>query len=293
MALRFSTLGAAAALACGLAGPAGAAPFVFSTGSVTNGIATASRTGPSSGLNQETESADDFVIPGTRTQINSATFSGLVPAGASVGAVTVEMYRVFSNDSVVGRTSGPPTFSTAQVPTRVNSPSDNALDSRTSGSGLSYTTALLARSFTALNSVDGGINPKPNQTTGGDGTVTGDELQFNVTFTSPFTLDPDHYFFVPQVLLADPGQHFRWLSASRPIDGTGTGFAPDLQAWIRNAQLDPDWLRVGTDIIGAGTFNMAFSLNGQTVPEPAAMTMLAAGLLGLAAVRRPTGRRGR
>ena len=41
----------------------------------------------------------------------------------------------------------------------------------------------------------------------------------------------------------------------------------DLQAWIRNANLAPDWLRIGTDIIGAGTFNMTFSLTGNTIPE--------------------------
>jgi len=38
-----------------------------------------------------------------------------------------------------------------------------------------------------------------------------------------------------------------------------------LQAWIRNANLAPDWLRIGTDIIGAGTFN-TFSLSGDTIP---------------------------
>jgi hypothetical protein len=36
----------------------------------------------------------------------------------------VEIYRVFPKDSDVGRTSGPPTFSTPQVPTRANPPSD-------------------------------------------------------------------------------------------------------------------------------------------------------------------------
>lgn len=51
-------------------------------------------------------------------------------------------------------------------------------------------------------------------------------------------------------------------------------FAGDLQAWIRNADLAPDWLRIGTDIIGPATlgatpptFNMAFSLSGETVPQ--------------------------
>src|SRR5262249_18832454 len=44
----------------------------------------------------------------------------------------------------------------------------------------------------------------------------------------------------------------------------------DLQAWIRNSNLAPDWLRIGTDIIDGPTpptFNMAFSLSGETVPE--------------------------
>jgi len=49
----------------------------------------------------------------------------------------------------------------------------------------------------------------------------------------------------------------------------GTVFAGDLQAWIRNSNLAPDWLRIGTDIIDGPTpptFNMTFSLVGDTVP---------------------------
>ena len=58
-------------------------------------------------------------------------------------------------------------------------------------------------------------------------------------------------------------------------------FAPDLQAWIRNGNLDPDWSRVGADIIGGGsTFNMAFEVRG--VPEPASLVLLGSGLVVLA-----------
>jgi len=46
-------------------------------------------------------------------------------------------------------------------------------------------------------------------------------------------------------------------------------FTGDLQMWIRNADLEPDWLRVGGDIVGptpaAGPkFNGSFSLTGTT-----------------------------
>jgi hypothetical protein len=44
----------------------------------------------------------------------------------------------------------------------------------------------------------------------------------------------------------------------------GTPFTPDLQAWIRNSALDPDWLRVGTDIVGGSNppaFNGSFTLD--------------------------------
>jgi len=250
-----------------------------------NAMAIASRPGAAGVL--EIEAADDFLL-GSSTIINSASLVGLLVSATgaplSVSDVTIEIYRVFPTDSDVGRTSGPPTFSTSQVPTRVNSPSDVALDDRDSAVAgqLTFSTSVLSATFTALNSVQpGGIHPFPLQTTGGNGAITGQEVQFNITFTTPFNLPADHYFFVPQVTLAN-GAQFYWLSASRPITGVGTTpFLPDLQAWTRDANLDPDWLRVGTDIVGGTTpptFNAAFSLNGTSVPEPSSIALIIGGL---------------
>jgi hypothetical protein len=269
------------------AAPAAAqTPFFFNTGNPDGKIATATR--PDTGAPFEIESADDFVLTHS-TSITSATFTGLVPAGATVGEVVVEIYRVFPKDSDINRTSGPPTFSTTQVPTRVNSPSDVAFDSRDSTSDLSFLTRVVSNSFTAANSVTpGGIHPDPNFHTGGNGPVTDEEVQFNVTFTTPFLLPGDHYFFVPQVEVT--GGDFLWLSAPKPIVPPGTPFPPgftDLQSWTRDANLDPDWLRIGTDIVGknadgvAPTFNAAFSLSGNTVPEPSTWAMMLLGFAGL------------
>jgi hypothetical protein len=266
-----------------IAVPAAGVPFVFSTGTVNNLIATAARPGPATGGNQETESADDFVLS-RFTRLDSATFTGLVPTGATPSEVVVEIYRVFPADSNTARTGFPvPPFSTPQVPARQNSPSDVEFEDRDSAAAgeLSFSTTQLSNFTGAQNSVDTGIHPIPGFNTGGDGPVSGlQEVQFNVTFSDPIVLPPDHYFFVPQVLLSNPNQHFLWLSASRPIDATGTPFAPDLQSWIRNAQLDPDWLRVGTDIVGGTTFNAAFSLTG-SVPEPGTALLLGAGAIAL------------
>ena len=229
----------------------------------------------------EIEAADDFVLSSPITTINSASFVGLLVPGTggapTVSEVVVEIYRVFPKDSNTVRTPN--------VPTRTNSPSDVALADRDSAvpGEMAFTTAVLSQTFTALNSVQpGGIHPSPNQTTGGNGPLTGQEVQFNVTFTLPFDLAADHYFFIPQVLVSNGGQ-FYWLSASRPISGAGTTpFAPDLQAWTRDEFLDPDWLRVGTDIVGGPTpptFNAAFSLNGNAaVPEPSSIVLLVTAL---------------
>jgi hypothetical protein len=278
------TSGTAMLLGLLSATPAAATLFTFSTGTVTNSIATASRPGPDTGPDQETESADDFIVT-LGARLNSATFTGLIPSSATVSEVKVEIYRVFPEDSNTARTSFPvPPFSTSQVPARQNSPSDVELldrDSAVAGE-LSFTTTPLSQFTGALNSIDQGIHPKPNFNTGGDGPVSGlQEVQFNVTFTDPIDLPDDHYFFVPQVLLTDPDQHFLWLSASRPIDATGTPFSPDLQSWIRNDQLQPDWLRIGTDIVGGTTFNAAFTLNGDVLPEPASLSLLGVGLVGM------------
>jgi hypothetical protein len=262
--------------------------FNFSTGNPTNAMASASRPDLPGPL--EIESADDFVLTGS-TSINSASFTGLVVPGTggtpSVQQVTVEIYRVFPLDSTV-----PPS---GHVPTRNNSPSDVAFDSRDAAAGsLNFTTAALAVTFTALNSVQaGGIHPVPNQTTNGNGPITGQEVQFNVTFNTPFNLPAGHYFFVPQVGLTDGGQ-FYWLSAARPIVPPGTPFPTgftDLQSWTRDANLDPDWLRIGMDIVGGATpptFNAAFSLDGVETPLPAALPLFATGLgaLGLLGWRR-------
>ena len=280
---------------------AAADTFVFSTGNPDGLMATAVR--PDSPGKFEIEAGDDFVLT-QQTLITGASFTGLIPSGAStsnISNVVVEVYRVFPADSDVNRTSGPPIFSTANVPTRVNSPSDVALDERKSSEGsLNFIPIVLQSSFTANNSVQpGGIHPKPNQTTLGNGPVTGQEAVISVNFTMPFNLPADHYFFVPQVELSSGD--FLWLSAPKPIVvPPGTPFPPgftDLQSWTRDDSaggIAPDWLRVGTDIVGgtpAPQFNAAFVLNGVTVPAPIAGAglpglILAGGVLLLLARRR-------
>jgi hypothetical protein len=275
------------AVVAALAVPAAADSLLFSTGNVTNAMAVATR--PSSAGKFEIEGADDFLLT-SQTQINSATFTGLLTGGATVADINdivVEIYRVFPDDSDIGRTSGPPTFSTPQVPTRVNSPSDVALVTRDSaGAELTFNAAILSGAFAALNSIaPGGIHPSPNQNTGGHGAVTGSEVQITANLATPFNLPAGHYFFVPQVGVSTTNGNFLWLSGTRPIVAPGTPFAPDLQAWTRDEFLNPDWLRVGTDIVGGTTpptFNFAFSLSGTAVPEPGSLGLITLGVVAVA-----------
>lgn len=261
-----------------------ATPFLFNNGLPDGRMAAAAR--PAAGAAGQIETADDFILA-SQTHLTSATFAGLLTGGAtlaSLGDVTVELYRTFPLDS--------DTVRSIQVPTRVNSPADVVFDARSAGaSTLSFSVATISDSFTAQNSILNGINPSPNQTTGGEGAVTGREVVFTVNFLNPFDLAPDHYFFAPGVAVTT-GQ-FYWLSSARPSAPPATAFAPDLQSWIRNTSLDPDWLRIGTDIVGgtpSPTFNQAFTLAGDTsataVPEPASLVLVAAGLFALRRARR-------
>lgn len=254
---------------------------VFSTNAPDGRLGMASRPG-AVGIAAR-EAADDFLLQ-QATSITNATFYGLLPSGANaldITQVSVEIYRIFPLDS-----NEPPS---GNVPTRLNGPSDVTLDSRTSGSGLTWSATALG-SFSVANSVVDGIHPSPNNMTGGDGFATGSEFVFSVDFLTPFVLPADHYFFVPQVALSSGT--FLWLSAQRPVVSPGTPFPPlttDLQAWIRSSELEPDWLRVGTDIIGGGqTFNGAFSLSTTvtTTPEPTTLMLVASGLMLLGAAAR-------
>jgi hypothetical protein len=241
----------------GLGLQATAAPFSFSTGNPDGKIGTLS--GLSSTQTIQTETADDFILA-QPSVINQATFTGLLPAGASlssIGDVEVEIYRVFPNDSNTNRT--------AAVPTRANSPGDVEIASATRdglGGSLVFSTAVVNASFSVSNSVVNGINPAPAQKTFGEGPVTGQEVTITVTFNPPIALPADHYFFRPEVVLSSGA--FLWLSAPKPIVAPGTPFLGDLQSWIRNDRLAPDWLRIGSDITAQAPFNATFSLSGET-----------------------------
>ena len=254
----------------GLATPAWADPFFFSTGAPDGLLGALSQ--PVSMRHLETETADDFILTET-TSIAQATITGLIPSGtplANINDVEVEVYHVFPKDSDVGRTSGPPTFSTAQVPARLNSPSDVEIDDATRDASLgtlAFSASVLDESFSVDNTVVDGINPKPFNLTHGEGPASGEEVKITITFTPPIVLPADHYFLRPEVRVA--GGDFLYLSAPKPIVAPGTPFTTgtDLQAWIRNSDLQPDWLRIGTDIVGGTPFNMTLALAGDTVPQ--------------------------
>src|SRR5262249_6586653 len=228
-------------------------------------IATISEPPNAHNKNVEFETADDFTL-NTETVIDHAAFTGLLTGGATpkdVDNVVLTIYRVFPNDSDLGRTP--------QVPTRTNSPADNEIENFDSAVGdVRFHSRVLSTSFTAQNSVSGADKISVNSH--GNGSATGEEVEFGVTFKAPLDLPAGHYFFVPKVGLsnkAPAAADFLELSAPRPIVPPGTPFpagATDLQSWMRfEPGLAPDWLRIGTDIIGGTTFNASFSLSGHTV----------------------------
>ncbi len=263
---------------------AGADSFFFSTGDPNGLMASTARIGSAGKIQIET--GDDFVLK-HEILLQHATFTGLLINGATpadIANVNVDLYHVFPKDSNTVRTPN--------VPTRTNSPADTeftGLDA--AGGGLSFSANILNNSFSVGNSVlPGGIHPSPNQRTLGNGPVTGTEVKFDVSFNTPFDLPIDHYFFVPTVELNGNGE-FLWLSAPKPIVAPGTPFAPDLQSWTRDSDLDPDWLRIGADIVGgtpAPAFNASFTLIGTEVPEPSSLLAIGSGggIFGVMLLRR-------
>src|SRR5439155_306243 len=207
-----------------LASQASAASFAFSTGAPDGKIATLSR--PASPGKIQTETADDFIVVSNTTLISQATFTGLIPSGAPLSSafnVEIEIYHVFPNDSDTNRT--------LHVPTRANSPGDVEIDDATRDGldgSLSFSATLVNTSFTVSNSVANGIHAATNQTTHGEGPVTGEEVLISVTFNPPISLPPGHYFFRPEVLLSSGD--FLWLSAVKPT--APPLFVGDLQSWI-------------------------------------------------------------
>ncbi len=259
MSLRKNFVLATIAAGVGLAMPAWADDFFFSTGNPDGLLGALSRSDSPGKV--ETETADDFFLTQT-TIVSGATIIGLVNAPlANITNVEVEVYHVFPLDSV-----SPPS---GRVLSRVNSPSDVEIDAATrdgSAGTLGFAPRQLSATFSAQNSVVNGINPNPSKT-GGEGATSGAEVEITITFTKPILLPAGHYFFRPEVSIT--GGDFLHLSAPRPIVAPGTPVLGDLQAWIRNARLTPDWVRIGTDVIGGATpptFNMTFSLAGNTIP---------------------------
>ena len=240
--------------------PAWAETFFFTSGTPDGRLGALSRS--ESPGKVETETADDFILTET-TVISGATITGIINAPlANIGNVEVELYHKFPLDSVI-----PPS---GRVLSRVNSPADVEIDAATREAGLgtlSFSARSLNANFSVLNTVVNGINPTPSRT-GGEGPASGQEVQVTITFSKPILLPAGQYFFRPEVLVN--GGDFLYLSAPR---SPGVPFVGDLQAWIRNSLLAPDWVRIGTDIIGADapatapTFNMTFSLTGNTIPE--------------------------
>lgn len=261
MKFRASLLSAIITAAMGLATSASAASFFFTSGNPDGQLGAISRSESAGKI--EAETADDFILT-QPTVISGATITGLIvnAHAANIANVEVEMYHVFPLDSTI-----PPS---GRVLSRVNSPSDVEIDAATrdaSSGTLRFAANQQGAGVSVANTVVNGINPNPSRTNG-EGPAAGDQVEITIQLTQPILLPAGHYFFRPEVLVN--GGDFLYMSAPR---SPGVPFVGDLQAWIRSSRLAPDWIRIGTDVIGATppatppTFNMTFSLSGETVPD--------------------------
>ena len=235
----------------------------------------------------EIESADDFVTTASQTSITSATFTGLLTGGATtanVGAVTVEIYRVFPNDSNVARTSGPPTFSTLQVPTRVNSPSDVELVDRSTTSGnLSFTTTVLVADVYSTEFCSAGGHPSHARSN-----HRRRRINHRARGTIHGKLHDTYQSFARSLLLRAPSGGDTAVASSsgcrvlvRSFHRTHSQQALPIcragrvtQCLIQTGSASERTLSDGV----TPTFNAAFSLDGVATPLPGALPLFATGL---------------
>ena len=188
MTSRFFVSAILASSVFAVAVPAKADSFNFSTGGPTNAMASASR--PNSAGKTEIESADDFVTTATQTSITSATFTGLlsgVVTTPTVQNVIVEIYRVFTEQLYC------PAVGQCRHEGELAIRRGFRLARRLSRKPQLYYGDLGSHFYSfEFCSSRAASTPKPGQTTGGDGSITGQEVLFTVNFTTPINLPPDH-----------------------------------------------------------------------------------------------------
>src|SRR5689334_13159627 len=96
-----------------LVGSAWAETVLYNNDIPDGKIATLSR--PAFGGLSERETADDFLLQ-SRSLVTGGSFTGLLPVGAKINDINVEIYRVQRTE-----------ITPRNVPTRVNSPTNDAL----------------------------------------------------------------------------------------------------------------------------------------------------------------------
>jgi hypothetical protein len=230
------------------ASPGWAPSFFFGSGAHDGRMAAALRPGRAD--LEEIESAGDFTLT-RETFTRQATLTGLLPPGAGSSDVTevvVEIDRVFTDD--------------APIPSDEGAPAGNDLPSEAARAGrdgevsdmagrLELELEAVADSLIAENSVLDGIHPLPEANMHGEGSVSREEVRFEVTFPKASGLPAGHPFFIPRWKL-ESGKFLR-LPAPKPMVAPVTPLAPDPQDTIRNQSPALDWLRAGDDIVGGAS----------------------------------------
>lgn len=228
----------------------------------------------SSQLDIPTETADDFTVTGDGFKVTDVSFLGLFSdKDAKIDNIDLAFYQVFPGSSDLTRTP---------VTVRTNGPEDTEFTAfGTADNQLTFKTKDLGK-FTVDKTIVGGSGANTPGLGSGvvDKSVTGYLRQIDVQLVTPLTLAPQAVFLVAAV---DPstGDYFA-VAGDRPPNYPNPlpEGVVDRQAWFRtdapfeNA-LEPDWVRI-SDVINQenGTanpsFNTAFAVSGEPVPEPSA-----------------------